>query len=198
MVEIYESEKPKIKAYGLNPITQKTFLTSLCNDYSEGVLCQVKRHSSIFQDRWTRNPSVYIVIEVISQMENCLAIEIEDGHYKKTLDEMGEERDVYTTMDATFHEVSILFKLEEGKKPNQYKIEKGSPAYPFFAFATKEKGLLDEDYEGSFDMTFDEIHEVTERLEFIATAMIDNSGFKPRHILIPKRPETVILHKGRD
>lgn len=195
MVETYTSEKPKIQTYGLNPITQRTFLTSLCNDYPKGVLCQVKRHSSIFLDKWTKNPSIYIVIEVISQMENCLAIEIEDGHYKKTLDEMGEERDVYTTMDATFHEVSLLFKLEEGKRPNQYKIEKGSPAHPLFSYAVKEKGLLDEDYEGSFDLTFDEIHEVTYKLEFMATSKLDTSGFKPRHILVPVDKGVTIFHK---
>ena len=188
MVEIYskEADKPKTNNYGLNPITMKTFLASVCNSYPKGVLCKVKRHSSIFSDRYTKKPRIYIVIEVLSQMENCLAIEIEDGAYKKTRDEMGNLQDVYTLMDATFSEVSLLFKLEKGKQEGQYKIARDSVAHPFFSFAVKSKGMLDESYEGSFDLTFEEIQDCVNELEFLPTSELDEEAFKPRHILYPK------------
>ena len=119
-------------------------------------------------------------------MENCLAIEIEDGAYKKTRDEMGNLQDVYTLMDATFSEVSLLFKLEKGKQEGQYKIARDSVAHPFFSFAVKSKGMLDESYEGSFDLTFEEIQDCVNELEFLATSELDEEAFKPRHILYPK------------
>lgn len=171
MVQLYEKkgreDSNQGKQYQLNPITEKTFLKSLNEDYKSGIALRVKRTSQIFRDKWTNSPSVYVTFEILSQMPNCLSLVVENNQYKQRIDVNGNSRDVLQRMDATFKEVSILFKFKEGASDELYFVSKRAKAYPFFLFAMKERGLIPSDYNNHFDLDFEDLQSLI-GLEFVA------------------------------
>lgn len=190
MVQLYQQSKNKAefrpKEYQLNPITSKTFLKTLDEDYPQGVGLTVKSISQIFRDKYSNSPSVYITFEIISNMPNCLAIAVENNHYKQTVDQNGNLCDVYERTDATFQKVSILFKFKEGANENLYFVSQRSKSYPFFLFAMKERGLIPSDYNNHFDLDYEDLQAII-GLDFLAKSKKNNFEGKEYYTLLAER-----------
>jgi len=186
MVNLKEDKQSEKKD---DPITKRTFLSSLLSWYPKGVPVNVDSVSKVFSDL-SGNPSICVTLE-IEEMERCRMREIgDDGKAIQIEDEFGEKRDRIIEGDVSGMKVPLFFKLkydEEDDMGDLFDISSWSAIFPLMNYGCIEREMVPEGNKKGFSITYDEILEALEDLSFIAKServVPSNSKIKPFNKLV--------------
>lgn len=174
-----------------DPITKRTFLSSLLSWYPDGIPCEVESISNIFQNAMNNNkPSLFVNLKILS-MGRCRMRNIgEDGKAIKINNELGEAVDEIVEMDASEKNVSLSFNLKYSENDDTgdlFSIHELSSFFPLLNYGLIQRDMIPSSNKKGFDLSYEEILEALEELGFIAKAeRIEPKGnsFKPYNKLI--------------
>lgn len=190
MVSLVKSENKSKKA---DPITKKTFLSSLLTWYPEGVPCCVDTISKVFTD-YSGDPSICVTL-YIEEMEKCRMRDIdENGEIIKIVDEFGEESDKIIVDDASGFNVPLFFKLkldENSFEDNVFIVHDMSAIFPLLNYGCIEREMISSNNKQGLSIEYDEILDALSGLEFIAKSeriVPSNPKIKPfNRLVVDKR-----------
>lgn len=177
------------------PITKELFLKSLGKWYPKGIELRVDEVSDrVFEDKFNKSnkPSciLFVTFEIIGNMKKCMSYVVDNGEY--VLDDFdGKMKEV---IDGTNQKVKATFKMiplnsdDVQDEESEYKIESTSGFYPLLKFGMLQNDIVDKvKPRQSLIVTFDEILDSLEDLEFIATSKHIKSKKYSYDLLIPKK-----------
>ena len=186
MVNIKE-DKQSIKKD--DAITKRTFLSSLLSWYPKGVPVNVDSISKVFAD-YSGDPSICVTLE-IEEMDRCRMRDIgDDGKVIQIEDEFGEKRDKIIEGDVSGMKVPLFFKLkydEDDDMGELFDISSWSAIFPLLNYGCIQRELIPGGNKKGFSLSYDEIIESLEDLEFQAKServVPSNSKIKPFNKLI--------------
>ena len=178
-------------------ITKELFLKSLSKFYPKGIELRIDEVSDgVFEDRYNKSnkPSciIFVTFEIIGEMKRCMSYVLDNGEY--VFDDFDEK--MKEVIDGTNQKFKSTFKMiplnveDIQDEEAEYKIESTSGFYPLLKFGMIENDIVDKvKPRQSLIVTFDEILDSLEDLEFIATSKHIKSKKFSYDLLIPKKSD---------
>ena len=180
----------KVETSEAKPETARLFLNSIKSWYNDtGIKVAVESVGKPFGDDEDDKRTIAVGLVIMDGMPRCRVRKVKDGKLVTMEDEEGNEKPEIEIV-GWVEEVTVYCKCKvEDEENDEYKVFSLHSSYPLFNFAFIEHGDLPANNKKNIIFSYEELVEVLEGLEFMATTETREFGGNKYPVLIPKAIE---------